>query len=88
MIDHRVRGQELLKEWQLYKTARPRAHVFDIQTDKEDLARWANLLQTALLWDEDDNRIAENCYQFEHRLTAFKEKIVIELLKGGAASNS
>jgi len=85
MIDHRVRGQELLKEWQLYKTARPRAHVFDIQKDKEDLARWANLLQTALLWDEDDNRIAENCHQFEHRLESFKEKIVIEILTRGAA---
>lgn len=85
MIDHRTRGQELLKEWQLYKTARPRVHVFDIQTDKDELARWANLLQFALLWDEDDNRIAENCYQFGYRLESFKEKIVIEILTRGAA---
>lgn len=85
MIDHRTRGQELLKEWQLYKTARPRVHVFDIQKDKDELAHWANLLRTTLLWDDDDTRIAENCYQFESRLESFKEKIVIEILTRGAA---
>lgn len=85
MIDCRVRGQELLKEWQLYKTARPREHVFDIQRDKEDLACRANLLQTVVMWDEDESRIEQDCLQFETRLALFKEKIVLELLTRGAA---
>jgi hypothetical protein len=85
MIDCRVRGQELLKEWQLYKTARPREHVFDIQGDKEDLAARADLLQTVVMWDEDETRIEENCLQFESCLAVFKEKIVLELLTRGAA---
>lgn len=85
MIDFRVRGQELLKDWQMYKSARPRDNVFDIQRDKDELQRWANFLQSTLLWESDDNRIAEACYQFEHKLTPFKDKIVIELLTGGSA---
>ena len=85
MIDYRIRSQDLLKEWYFYKSARPRDHVFDIQRDKDDLQRWANNLQTILLWEGDDNRIAEACHQFEYRLDVFKDKIVIELLTGGAA---
>lgn len=78
-------GQELLREWSIYRTARPREHVFDIQRDKDELTKWANLLQFNLMWEQDYDRVAEVCYQFEHRLTNFKEKIVIELLTGGSA---
>lgn len=85
MTDFRAVGQDLLRDWFLYKSAKPREHVFDIQDDKDELQRWANVLQTTLLWEGDENRIAEACHQFESRLTSFKEKIVIELLTGGPA---
>jgi alpha/beta superfamily hydrolase len=85
MIDTRSHGQELLKEWYVYRSARPREHVLDIQSDKDNLTRWANNLQTTLLWEADENIIAEACYQFEGRLESFKEKIVVELLTGGSA---
>lgn len=78
-------GQTLLQEWNLYRTARPREHVLDIQGDKDELAKWANHLQFNLMWEQDYDRVAEICYQFESRLTNFKEKIVIELLTGGSA---
>ena len=84
MIDPINHGQDLLKEWNLYKTARPREHVFDIQRDKDELAKWATLLQFNLMWEQDYNRVAEVCHQFESRLTTFKDKIVIELLTGGS----
>jgi hypothetical protein len=85
VMDFRAHGQDLLNEWQAYRSARPRDNVFDIQRDKDELQRWANLLQSALLWESDDNRIAEACHQFELRLRLFKDKIVIELLTGGLA---
>ena len=84
-MDPRIHSHDLLKEWYLYKSARPRDHVFDIQKDKDELQRWANNLQTLLLWESDLTRIAEACYQFESRFESFKNKIVIELLTGGAA---
>ena len=86
MIDTRAHGQDLLREWYVYRSARPREHVFDIQSDKDNLTLWANNLQTTLLWESNENVIAESCYQFETRLESFKEKIVVELLTGGAAS--
>lgn len=85
MTDVKVFGQDLLREWYLYKGARPKEHVLDIQHDKDDLERWAKQLQTNLLWEGDLTVIAECCYQFETRLERFKDKIVIELLTGGAA---
>ena len=85
MIDPINYGQDLLREWNLYRLARPREHVFDIQSDKDELAKWANLLQHNLMWEQDYARVAEVCYQFESRLTTFKDKIVIELLTGGSA---
>ena len=85
MTDYVSHGQDLLREWYLYRSARPKEHVFDIQRDKDDLQRWAGLLQTTLLWEPDANRIAETCHQFEARLESFKEKIVIEILRGGSA---
>ena len=85
MIDFRVKGQELLQEWQFYKAAKPREHVFDIQHDKDDLSKWATHLQHNLLWESDLEQIAECCHQFENRLEQFKDKIVLELLTGGAA---
>ena len=85
MTDVKVYGQDLLREWYLYKGARPKDHVLDIQHDKDELERWAKLLQTNLLWEGDLRVIGECCCQFETRLSSFKDKIVIELLTGGAA---
>jgi alpha/beta superfamily hydrolase len=85
VIDVRVTARGLLDDWNLYKSARPREHVFDIQYDKDNLQKWANFLQTSLLWENDEIRIVEACHQFESRLKSFKEKIVIELLTGGSA---
>lgn len=85
MTDLVSHGQDLLKEWYLYRSARPKAHVVDIQRDKDDLQQWASFLQTTLLWEDDSTRITEACYQFESRLKIFKEKIVVELLTGGSA---
>lgn len=84
-MDFRAQSEGLLREWQTYRSARPRDNVFDIQRDKDELQRWANHLQSALLWESDDNRIAEVYYQFESRLRPFKDKIVIELLTSGPA---
>lgn len=84
MTDPINHGQDLLREWNLYRMARPRDHVLDIQHDKDELAKWANLLQHNLMWEQDYSRVAEVCYQFESRLTTFKNKIVIELLTGGS----
>lgn len=85
MIDFVSHGQDLLREWYIYRSARPKAHVFDIQRDKDDLQQWASFLQTTLLWENDPIRISEACHQFEARLKSFKEKIVVELLTGGSA---
>lgn len=82
--DVKVLAQDLLREWYLYKNARPKSHVLDIQHDKDDLERWAKQLQTNLLWEGDLNIVAECCYQFESRLGTFKDKIIIELLTGGS----
>jgi hypothetical protein len=85
MTDFCVYGAGLLKDWQLYKTARPREQVFDIQSDKDELCKWAHHLHNSLMWDLDANQIAENCYQFESRLLRFKDKIIIEILTNGSA---
>lgn len=81
LVDCKTKGQQLLEDWYLYKTAKPKDHVFDIQIEKDNLQKWANLLQTSLLWEDNTNKTAKICYQFENQLTQFKEKIIIELLK-------
>lgn len=86
MMDIRAHGHELLDEWYLYRSARPREHVFDIQNDKDNLTQWANHLQSTLLWESDPRVMAETCCQFQSRLESFKHKIVVELLTGGAAN--
>lgn len=85
MTDYRSKAQSLLEDWYLYRLAKPREHVFDIQRDKDDLQRWAKLLRDTLLWDNNENHMVEACHQFESRLESFKQKIVIEILRGGPA---
>lgn len=85
MIDVHVRGQRLLEDWQVYKTAKPRTHVLDIQRDKDMLASSALELQSNLLWKDDLTELEKNCQRFETMLTEFKDKIVLELLTNGTA---
>lgn len=84
MTDFNTYGRELLREWQTYKSARPRRHVLDIQSLKDDMEHWAQHLNQILMWESDTARIAECCYQFDQRLSNYKDKIVIELLQGGS----
>lgn len=83
MTNWQDRAESLLTEWELYKTARPRSHVIDIQREKDDLAEWAHHLRFSLMWRDSLTQLAENCHQFESRLAAFKEKVVFEILKSG-----
>ena len=36
-----------------------------------------------LIWETNDNLIAETCYQFESRLTHYREKVILEILTHG-----
>lgn len=84
LSDYKTKGQQLLDEWISYKSARPKDHVFDIQTDKDDLQQIAYLLQSAVFWSDNANKINELCICFEDKLYKFKEKVIVELLKSGA----
>ena len=55
-IDCKTKSQQLLEEWQFYKSAKPKSHVFDIQSEKDHLQKWANMLQTSLLWEDNANK--------------------------------
>ena len=79
--DFKTVSQQLLNEWYYYKTARPKDHIFDIQSEKDDLQHWATLLQTFLLCSNDTALVTKICIMFEGKLRKFKEKIIIELLK-------
>lgn len=84
MLDaFKAKGRLLLDEWQLYKSARPKDHVFDIQLDKDNLQQTAYLLQSAVFWGKNPNKIKELCEIFENKLYNFKEKVIVELLKSG-----
>lgn len=85
MIDVHIRGQRLLEDWQIYKTAKPRTHVLDIQHEKDMLASLAVELQSSLLWETNSEYLERQCRRFEQMLTKFKDKIVLELLTNGTA---
>jgi hypothetical protein len=57
--------------------------VLSIQFDKDQLGNWALQLRRAMMWGS-AIELAEACYQFEQRLTRFKDNIVIELLTNGS----
>jgi hypothetical protein len=83
VFDGKTRGHTLLNDWQLYKSARPKEHVVDIQLDKDNLQQTAYLLQSAVFWSNNSERIIELCDCFEQKLHKFKEKVILELLKSG-----
>jgi len=82
--DFNAWGRDLLQEWQAYRSARPRDHVLDIQSLKDQMEHWAQHLSYNLMWESDPVRVAECCYQFDQRLSQYKDKIVVELLRGGS----
>lgn len=84
LSDYRTKGQQLLDEWVSYKSARPKDHVFDIQSDKDDLQQIAYLLQSAVFWSNNLNTIIDLCDCFEQKLYKFKEKVIVELLQSGS----
>lgn len=75
-------AKQLLEEWNLCVKAKPKSNAVDIQLDKDLAALCASNLMQQLAWGN-DNEIQEACYQFESRLQALKEKLVIEVLKNG-----
>lgn len=77
-------AKKLLNEWFLCSKARPKSQAVDIQLDKDVLEPWAAYLDRQLAWSNDDDKLQEVCYQFESRLNALKEKIIIEVLKNGS----
>jgi hypothetical protein len=85
MTDPKATARELLNEWNRYKVAKPRNHALDIQYEKDQLSRWAETLRGNMLWSTDLTEITENCYQFQTRLSRFKDNIIIELLTNGSA---
>jgi len=84
MTDPRATARELLDEWNRYKVAKPRNHALDIQYEKDQLSKWAELLHRNMLWGTDLIEITENCHQFQTRLSRFKDNIIIELLTHGS----
>lgn len=84
-MDWQSRARELLNDWESYRCARPREHVWDIQAEKDQISIWASRLHDHMLWSDNLNELAEACYQFESKLNTFKDKIVLELLTNGAA---
>lgn len=78
----REHAQQLLDEFNLCVTAKPKHNAVDVQLYKDAASKWAYHLNSQLGWGS-ENDIAEAVYQFEPRLNRLKEKIVIEVLKHG-----
>ena len=82
-MDWKARATELLEEFNLCLTAKPKHDAVNIQLEKDAVSKWAVLLNNQLGWGT-DNEIAEACYQLEPRLKKLKEKLVMEILKNGS----
>ena len=78
------KANALLEDWNLCKNAKPKGDAVNLLSDRDVLERWAYNLQWNTLWGAHPTELAEICYQFEHRLNNYKDKIVIEILHHGA----
>lgn len=83
MIEPRDWGGLLLEDWQRCKHAKPRGDAVNLQVERDRLDMWAQQLGHLLIWETNDNLIAETCYQFESRLTHYREKVILEILTHG-----
>ena len=82
MIDWKVRGHELIEEFNQCIRAKPKHDAINIQLEKDAVSKWAVHLNNQLGWGT-DNEIAEACNQLEPRLTELKKKLIIEILTNG-----
>ena len=82
-MDYKAHAKNILREWALCSTARPKNNAVDIQIEKDTCGRWATNLIHNLNWGT-ESELAEACYQLESRLRPLKEKIVIEVLQNGS----
>jgi hypothetical protein len=83
MINWRSRAEELLKEFELCKQARPRGNSAEVQLEKDSCAKWAQHLATQKNWGS-EIEIAEACNQLEPRLKQLQQKVIIEILNHGS----
>jgi len=81
-MDWKLRGEELLAEYDACCRARPYHNAIDVELAKESCARFASNLNTQLNWGG-ENDIAEACYQLEPRLKKFKETVILDILTDG-----
>lgn len=81
--DIKEHARNLIAEFYLCASAKPKSNAVDIQIDKDLCLKWVDHLVKQINWGE-DNDIAEACYQLESRLQPLKEKVIIEVLKHGA----
>jgi DNA-directed RNA polymerase subunit L len=80
--DIRLAAENLLSDYDLCCSSRPKHNAIDVQIEKDTCSVWANHLKNYLAWGN-DNEISEAYYQLEHRLNKLKEKIIIEVLTYG-----
>jgi len=82
-MDYKEHAKNILYEWALCSSAKPKYNAVDIQIEKDTCGRWATHLIHALNWGS-ELELAEACHQLESRLKPLKEKIVIEVLQNGS----
>ncbi len=82
-MTYKERADQILREWALCSTARPKNNAVDIQIEKDTCGRWATNLVHNLNWGS-ELELAEACHQMESRLKTLKEKIIIEVLNNGS----
>ena len=82
-MTHKEHANNVLREWALCSTARPKNNAVNIQIEKDTCGRWAVNLIHNINWGS-EREIVEACHQLESRLKPLKEKIVIEVLQNGA----
>jgi hypothetical protein len=75
-------AQDLLEQWQQFRTSGICADLWNIQESKEQLEHLANELSTILYCNPEDVILAQSCRAFEKELSRFKSKIYYDLLKG------
>ena len=82
-MDYKEHAKNILREWALCSTARPKNNAVDIQIEKDVCGRYATNLIHNLNWGS-ETQLAEACHQLSSRLKPLKEKIVIEVLQNGS----
>lgn len=76
------RAQDLLDQWQQFRTSGICADLWNIQESKEQLEHLALGLSTILYCNPEDVSLDQSCQDFERELSRFKNKIYDDLLKG------